>query len=325
MKKGKKLLSLLAVGILALGTACGKKEAKTSKLVEIVANGKKISKGDIKEADKTADYTNYSTAGIKSIYEYTVGTEIEAYGFKAEATGYTTTAKIVYEVAFDNDTNKVLGLNIVSEAETPAIGSALLKDTSFINQFKNLDIAGIQNIDNQTGPSAEITVEGMKLSLAKVANYYLTTIKQTAGQALFEDEQAAIKGFFANEVTLTDVTNSYTNIAAAEIQAIFEVKEGTTKVAYGFVVSTTGLSTGLVYATAIDVTEDNFLGLFAENNHESYGYDRLTNPAYLNQFKNLPIENIEADVDVIAGETLTTEGVKVSLTKIAAYYNANMK
>lgn len=325
MKKGKKLLSLLAVGVLFAGTGCNKKEDKTSKMVEIVAEGKDISKGSIKEADTTSEYTKYASATITNIYEFTVGSEVEAYGFKAEAVGYTTTSKIVYQVVFDNDTNDILGINVVSDNETADIGKALLKDKSFLNQFKGLDISDIGDIDNQTGPSAEITVSGIQASLSKVANYYLKTIKNTAGANLYENEQTAIKGFFTNAVTLTDVTSTFSGLETPEIQAIYEVKEGETKVGYGFVVSTTGLSSGLIYATAIRTNDDNFMGLYSKNNHESYGYDRLNNPSYLAQFKNLPIANVEADVDVIAGETLTTEGIKVSLKKVAAYYTANMK
>lgn len=328
MKKTNKILSIFAVSLLVMG--CGKKEKPENDVLKnLVADSTSVSVKNIEKKDVTADYENYEAADITKIYSFAEGEDVIAYGFKAEAIGYTTTEKIIYEVAYNAETNKIAGINIVSEKETDGIGSTLLETESFLNQFKGLEIANIGGIDHQTGPTADLTVAGIRISLLKVSSYYLTEIKNEAPIAAgYEEEEAGIKALFENEVTLNNVTSNYTGLklnSYNEILAIYEVKEGETLVGYGFIATTTGLSSGLVHATAIDVETDMYLGLFAKNNNEHYGKETLNNLAFLSQFINLPIGDVADEIDIETGVTQTIQAVKSSLTRIANFYNTNIK
>ena len=328
MKKTNAILSIFAASLLVIG--CGKKEdPNKDALKNLVADGTNVSVKEVKKEDVTDDYQNYDDAGITKIYSFLKGNDVLAYGFKAEAQGYTSNEKIVYEVVYNVSNNEILGINIVSEKETDEIGGALLETESFLNQFKGLEIPEIKETDNQTGPTADQTLDGLQTSLLKVSNYYLTEIKDEEPYVEgYGNEENAIKGFFTGDVTLTNVTANYTNLsfdAYNSILSIYEVKAGTTLVGYGFVVVTSGLGTGLVYATAIDISNDNIKGMYSTKNNEHYGKDTLKNPSFLSQFIDLPIENISSDIDVETGVTLTTEGIKNSLSRVSEYYTTNIK
>lgn len=341
MKKTKAILSMFAASLLVMG--CGKKDPKDPEkpnpdpdsgtsvdvLKDLVAENANLSADNIQKDDVTVTFENYEAADITKIYSFENNDEVIAYGFETSATGYSTTTKIIFEVAYNVESNEIIGINIVSESETDGIGSTLLETESFLNQFKGLEIEEISDIDNQTGPTADITVSGIKTALSKVSSYYLTNMKEEEPVTVgYEDEEAAIKALFENEVTLNNVTSNYTDLkfnSYNELLAVYEVKEGETLVGYGFIATTTGLSAGLIHATAIDVETDTYLGLFAENNNEHYGKETLNNLAFLSQFINLPIGDVADEIDIETGVTQTIQAVKSSLTRIANFYNTNIK
>ncbi len=326
MKKSLIFLSLIISCTLFVG--CGSKNKDNDMFKKEIAQNNNLTVSKIKKKNITSSYSECEEADISKIYSYTYNSDVIAYGFEAKAQGYNTNNKIVYETAYYTSNNKIVALKVISENETYEIGGILLKNEDFLNQFKKLEITDISQVDNQTGPTAEVTLSGIRLSLVKVSNFYLTKIKNAAAiNTSYPNEENAIKGFFNDNVTLTDITSSCNNLVFDqynEILKIYEVKNNDNLIAYGFVASTVGLETGLVYATAIEISSNSFKGMYSTNNHEHYGQNTFQNSQFLSQFSNLAIDSVSTSIDVETGVTLTIEGIKSSLIKVANYYSTNL-
>lgn len=327
MKKSLIVLSLIVTCVLFVG--CGNKKSNGNDIFKKeIAQTNNIKVSQIQKKDVTSSYSKYDEYAISEIYSYSYNNEIIAYGFKAKAQGYSTKNNIIYETAYYTSNNKIVALKIISENETYEIGGILLKNEDFLNQFKNLEITNVSQIDNQTGPTAEVTISGIRSSLTNVSNFYLTKIKNEKPiNITYPNEENAIKGYFNNNVILVDITSSYDNLTFDqynEILKIYEVKNNDTLIAYGFIVSTAGLDVGLVYATAIEISSNQFKGMYSTNNHEHYGQYTFQNSQFLSQFSNLAIDEVSTNIDVETGVTLTIEGIKSSLIKVANYYKINL-
>lgn len=327
MKKSLIILSLIVTCTLFAG--CGNEKGKGNDMFkQEIAQTNNIKVSKIQKKDVTSSYSKYDEYDISKIYSYSYNKEVIAYGFKAEAQGYSTKNKIIYETAYYTSNNKIVALKVISEKETYEIGGILLKNEDFLNQFKELEIINVSQIDNQTGPTAEVTISGVRSSLINVSNFYLTKIKNEKPiNASYPNEENAIKGYFDNNVTLVDITSSYNNLVFDqynEILKIYEVKNNDTLIAYGFVASTAGIGMGLVYATAIEISSNQFKGMYSTNNHEHYAQYTFQNSQFLSQFSNLDIDAVSTNIDIETGVTLTIEGIKNSLIKVANYYKTNL-
>ena len=136
------------------------------------------------------------------------------------------------------------------------------------------------------------------------------------------------------QVVLPEINNAepvlekYDSAKASKkgIQNIYEVKDNTGVVAYGYLSSTYGYNDGLTFLTVISAEDEVILGVQIVSNNETsnIGGALLKDEAFIQQFTNISFDSIYTDVDGKQGATTTLNGLINGLESVISFHKQEL-
>ncbi len=173
------LISGIVGGLLALVYAATWPKIQENERKQLEAAVYQVLPGAQKfEESKAGEYTLYK--GLDEA-ENTIGI-----AFKAEGTGFQGIVKLM--VGFSEDFGKMLGLQVLSQVETPGLGAKIV-DASFKDQFQNLvigeRIAVVKGIEADKNKGEIQAITGATISSDAVSNILssaLAEIRRAGGE-----------------------------------------------------------------------------------------------------------------------------------------------
>lgn len=114
-----------------------------------------------------------SAANINTVYNIRRKGSNYAYGYQAEAKGFSSSVNINFVVVISATEDKIIGLNIVSHAETAGKGDIALENPEFLSQFENAtfdEIAGLPKQDFIVG--ATVSPDAVKNKVNDIISFH---------------------------------------------------------------------------------------------------------------------------------------------------------
>ncbi len=222
-----------------------------------------------------------------------------------------------YIIAFDLETNDVLGFRVIENYETIGIG-AMIEDDDFMAQFVGitLDDALEGNIDSVSGATAPVTLGGLNDSLAEVASFHSVTF---AGGSVIEEPDLR-EEITSIGATFTDVTADY-DISGTPIEKI-EFANDDEAVIYHVVFE--GWAPDNVYIIAFDLETHDVLGFRMIEVNETTGIGSLiSEDDFMAQFDGLAHDDVlNGNIDSVSGATapFTLSGLRESLNEVTLFH-----
>jgi Na+-translocating ferredoxin:NAD+ oxidoreductase RnfG subunit len=145
---------------------------------ELINNPLPIVQGLLPNADQIINlketYPEAKKAGL-DLYQVNSGGNPIAYAYATSADGYG--GRIISLVLVDFNTNKFVGLKVISHDETEGIGDIVLDSPNLANLYKDLPFSSVAAADISAGVSAPLTIDGFKFSIQKVIKYHSENVK----------------------------------------------------------------------------------------------------------------------------------------------------
>jgi len=245
--------------------------------------------------------------------------------YTVEVDGYS--PGIVYLVAFDLDTNDIIGFRVIEQYETIGLG-AIIEDPTFQAQFDDLAQDAIDDIG---GSTAVITLGALKGSLEEVVEFHKAEfegeIPETDAQKLERFKQEIT----VTDAIITDVSGDY-DLTGLDIDKVELVNDGTEDVAVIYTIVFVGYNTGDVieYIISFDLETNDILGFRVIYQNETPGYgDTIEDDDYYLQFAGMAqIDALNGDIDDVAGTSgapVTMGAFKLSLNEVVVFHKAEFE
>ena len=240
--------------------------------------------------------------------------------YTVEVDGYN--PGIIYLVAFDLDTNDIIGFRVIEQYETIGLG-AIIEDETFQAQFDDL---AQDEIDSIGGSTAVITLGAIQGSLEDVVDFHK---EQFEGETPETDADKLLR--FKREITvvdaiINDVSADY-DLVGSVIDKVELANDGTKDVAVIYTVVFVGYNTGDVieYLISFDLETNDILGFRVVYQNETPGYgDAIEDEAYYLQFVGMAqLDALNGDIDDVAGTSgapVTMGAFKVSLNTVVVFH-----
>ncbi len=255
---------------------------------------------------------------VREIFEAKKGDEVVGYAVKTAAGGY---GGDIIGITGINTDGTVAGIKIVSNSETPNIGTRILEE-GFINSFKEKSAAG--DLKAVAAPSADDEI--LLLSGATVSTYavlvgvneanlvYNQYLSAEGPKPVIVETDEEIKNRFLSEI-FTD-GDEFVEIDASKldeikadnifIREIFEAKSNGELVGYGIKTNSGGYGGDLPIITGINL-DGTIAGIRIYKNDETPGIGtKIMEADFIDSF--IGKSNVD-DIEMIAGATVSTEGV----------------
>ncbi len=278
------------------------------------------------------------SAGIVEVTEVTSGGKVVGYSYWAEANGYGGTIYYVIGIAMD-DAETVLGLEVVSNSETPGLGDKI-QDEEFTEDFDHKPAAEIEaGVDGVTSATPHITNGAMQSSVNQVIAYYrLTTQGRPDPLGIPEADLNALLNLVGLAgATGVSVYNDYDYNQA--IGDMYEISKDGSVVGYVYYFEYAGQ-----YAQKIKIdyyidTDGNAVDFRFRDDSSKETWDEAAEDSYngsqglefeespwLNKFRNTTVDAIlalNASSDAVAGVSTTT-GKTINAFKAVAQYHKDV-
>ncbi len=276
--------------------------------------------------------------GIVEVTEVTSGGNVVGYSYWAKANGYGGTIYYVIGIAMD-ETETVLGLEVVSNSETPGLGDKI-QDEEFTEDFDHKPATEIEaGVDGVTSATPHITNGAMQSSVNQVIGFYrLTTQGRPEPTGI---PQADLDNILAKvgHTGATGVSVYEDHPYLQQIGDVYEITESGTVVGYVYYLDFTGHSSYQIKMDYfIDASGVAIDFLFRSDSHDQTwtdanefgdytggaGYDFETSP-WLDLFRNKTVDELAAlnsapSADAVAGVTNTTGHMIDAIVGVAIYH-----
>ncbi len=270
--------------------------------------------------DVTADY-DVSGYPITKVEE----TDNDIIIYTVEFDGYN--PGIIYLVAFDLDTNDIIGFRVIEQYETLGLGS-VIEDEVFQAQFDDLAQG---DIDGIAGTTATITLGGLKDSLEEVVIFHKAEfegeVPETAAEKILRFKQEIT----VDDAVISDVSGDY-DLTGTPITKVEMANDTTEDVAVIYTIEFVGYNTGDVieYIISFDLETNDILGFRVLYQNETPGYgDTIEDDAYYLQFAGMAqIDALNGDIDDVAGTSgapVTMGAFKESLNNVVVFHKAEFE
>lgn len=271
---------------------------------------------------------------IREIFEAKKGDDILGYALKTSAGGY---GGDIIGITGVNIDGTVAGIKIVSNAETPNIGTRILED-NFINSFKEKSAAG--DLKAVAAPAAEdevLLLSGATVSTYAVlagvneANLVYNQYLSADGPApvVVESEEEKRDRFVGEIFTDVDEITEIDTTKLEEIKAdnffvreIYEAKLGGELVGYAVKTISGGYGGEIPIITGINL-DGTLAGIRIYENDETPGIGtKVMEPEFTDSF----IGKSSVDgVEMISGSTVSSEGVVYGVEGALDAFNKFLK
>ncbi len=118
-------------------------------------------------------YTDAKSNGL-DIYEIKSSGELVAYGYVTVGSGFG--GDIAILIIVDAKSDVILNLSVIKHSETADYGGLILDSKSFVNQFTNMPISNVDDVDIEAGITS--TETGFRTSVKKALDYHLANVKE---------------------------------------------------------------------------------------------------------------------------------------------------
>ena len=272
--------------------------------------------------DASADYS--LSTYVTKVELANDGTNDTAVIYTVEFTGYVGT--IEYIIAYDLETNDIIGLRVVENPETFGIGLVLSDDEFNIqfDEFAQADaLAG--EFDEVAGSSAPVTYGGFEISLSEVTLFHQAAFE---GVEVETPEEMLIR--YKEEITfagaiITDASADYT--LTNYVTKVELANNGTTDVAVIYTVEFAGYGDVVEYIIAFDLTTKDIIGFRVTFQVETPGWGAsITEESFSVQFETLTqADALSGNIDALSGASgapITAAGLKDSLVQVVNFHQA---
>lgn len=271
----------------------------------------------------TDDTSDYDLSGFPITKVETTDNDVVIYTVAFD--GYN--PGIIYLVAFDLDTNDIIGFRVIEQYETLGLG-AVIEDEEFQAQFDDLAQG---DIDSIAGTTAAVTLGYLKDSLEEVVIFHKAEFE---GEVPETEAQKILR--FKQEITvvdalLDDVSGDY-DLTNSLITKVEMANDGTDDVAVIYTVEFEGYNTSDVveYIISFDLVTNDILGFRVLYQNETPGYgDAIENDDYYLQFVGMAqIDALNGDIDDVAGTSgapITMGAFKLSLNEVVVFHKAEFE
>ena len=255
---------------------------------------------------------------IREVFEAKKNDEVIGYALKTAAGGY---GGDIVGITGINTDGTVAGIKIVSNSETPNIGTRILEE-GFINSFKDKSAAGdLKAVGSPTADDEVLLLSGATVSTYAVlagvneANLVYNQFLSADGPApVIVETEEEIKDRFLSEIFI-DV-EEFVEIDAAKldeikadnifIREIYEAKANGELVGYGIKTNSGGYGGDLPIITGINL-DGTIAGIRIFKNEETPGIGtKIMEVDFMDSF--IGKSNVD-DIEMISGATVSTEGV----------------
>ena len=97
------------------------------------------------------------------------GDELLGYAIPWEGAGFQDTIRLIY--GYDPDSDQITGMEVLDSRETPGLGDKIIKDESFVNEFKGLAVdPAVEAVADGDGPNEVDTISGATISSKAVVS-----------------------------------------------------------------------------------------------------------------------------------------------------------
>lgn len=259
-----------------------------------------------------------SHAMIREIFEAKKGDEVIGYALKTAAGGY---GGDIIGITGINTDSTIAGIKIVSNSETPNIGTRILEE-GFTSSFKDKSAAGdLKAVGSPSADDEVLLLSGATVSVYAVlagvneANFVYNQYLSADGPApVVVETEEEIRDRFLSEI-FTDV-EEFVEIESAKldeikadnifIREIYEVKSNGELLGYGIKTNSGGYGGDLRIITGINL-DGTIAGIRIFKNDETPGIGtKIMEADFMNSF--IGKNNVD-DIEMISGATVSTEGV----------------
>ncbi len=267
--------------------------------------------------DSKIEEIKSSNGMIREIFEAKKGEEVIGYALKTAAGGY---GGDIVGITGINADGTIAGINIVSNSETPNIGTKILED-NFISSFKDKSTAG--DLKAVGAPSADdevYLISGATVSsyaviagvnqANKVYNNYLSA--DGPGEVIVETEEEVRDRFLTeifSEAEFVEIDSAKLDEIKADnifIREIYEVKNNGELVGYGIKTNSGGYGGDLAIITGINL-DGSISGIRIFDNDETPGIGtKIMESDFMDSF--IGKDKVD-DIEMISGSTVSSEGV----------------
>ncbi len=252
--------------------------------------------------------------GVVEVYKAKNGT---GYTITSTSKGYGGAINVMY--GFDND-GKIVNLTVLSQAETQGLGSKITEE-AFLAPFRGttteLKAADVDMIGGATISSNAV------LNTANIArkafNQYAKGI--VVKELTFEEKLGVLYG---EDTPAAVLTTDYTHTDAVEF---WQTEKGLIVVTEGNGFGTAGdqpdYASGKMLKAYVAFDENGFVNAMFDVSSETEAIAaKATDAAYLANFVGMTDAAAVDGVDVVAGATYSSQGVKEAVAKAITVYNA---
>lgn len=268
------------------------------------------------EESKFEEIKNSNTM-VREIFEAKKDDIVVGYAVKTAAGGY---GGDIVGITGINTDGTIAGIKIVSNSETPNIGTKILDD-NFVSSFK--DKSAVGDLKAVGAPSADdevYLISGATVSTYaviagvnqanQVYNNYLSA--DGPGEVIVETEEEVRERFLSDiypDAEFEEIDNSKLEEIKADntfIREIYEVKTNGELSGYGIKTNSGGYGGDLAIITGINL-DGAIEGIRIFDNEETPGIGtKIMESDFMDSFKG---KNKVDDVEMISGSTVSAEGV----------------
>lgn len=275
-----------------------------------------------------------SSSMVKEIFEAKKNNEVIGYALKTASGGY---GGDIIGITGINTDGTVAGIKIVSNSETPNIGTRILEE-GFINSFKDKSAAGdLKAVGSPSADDEILLLSGATVSTYAVlagvneANLVYNQFLSADGPApVIVETEEEIKTRFLTEIFLDGA--EFVTIESAKleeiktanifIREIYEAKVNGELVGYGIKTISGGYGGDLPIITGINL-DGTLAGIRIYKNEETPGIGtKIMENGFMDSFIG---KTTVDDIEMISGATVSTEGVVYGVNGAIDAFNNFLK